>query len=157
MSLLDEESVKVIMAVAVFAGIVFLLFSLFSPVFNVADETAKSYFESFEKAVDEVPSSFFMMDNGKDELNFYLVYFGNINSFERDSVRFTRDIDGLDNVICVCSEDGDNMVCNYCKGMDLPVRFFYKDDGQYAVDSWSIGEGRQIKLNKDVEKYAFSG
>ena len=48
-SLLDEESVKVIMAVAVFAGIVFLLVKLFSPVFNVADETAESYFETLEK------------------------------------------------------------------------------------------------------------
>ena len=157
MSLLDEESVKVIMAVAVFVGIAFLLFSLFSPVFNVADKTAESYFESFEKAADETPSSFFMLDNGKKNLNFYLVYFGNVNSFERDDIRFTRKIDGLDNVICVCSEDGDNMVCNYCKGMDLPVKFFYKDIGQYAVNSWSISEGRQIELNKDTVKYAFSG
>jgi len=160
MSLLDEESVKVIGAVAVLALAVFLLFKLFSPVFDVAGETAESYFGTLENAVKDVDalksSSFFMMDNGKDDLNFYLVYFGDAFSFERDEKIFTRKVDDKKFALCVCSESGSAISCKDCRDMGLPVGFYDKVSGQYSVPPWIVGEGVKVKLQKSEVNYAFS-
>ena len=157
---MDEEIVKVILAVVVFAAMAWLLVNLFSPVFDEGDETAKSYFDMLERSVDEVDglgsASFFMLDNGRDDMNFYLAYFGNLASFKRNDKIFTRKLDSKENVLCVCSESGKSVVCKYCRGMDLPVSFFYNDVSQQGGGTWTAGGGRKVKLEKEVANYAFS-
>ncbi|MFH0808279.1 MAG: hypothetical protein V1888_01550 [archaeon] len=156
MSLLDEESVKVIGAVAVLTLAVFLLFKLFSPVFDVAGETSESYFGTLEKAVEDIPSSFYMMDNGNDDLNFYLVYFGEVFSFERDDKNFARKADDKKFALCVCSESESFIICGNCMDMKMPVAFYNRVTKQYSVPPWVVGEDVRIKLQRSEVNYAFS-
>ena len=151
-ALLSEGSVKVIIAVAVVVGMVYLLVSLFSPVFDEADETAKSYFETLERAIEDVGggSSFFMLDNGDDDLNFYLVYFGNAVEFREDGKVFTHKRGKGEYVLCVCSENKKVVVCKYCEEMKLPVRL------EGGGDEWIVGEGKRMSLYKTTEVYDVS-
>ena len=134
-------------------GIVYLMVGLFAPVFNEADRVAESYFEMFESAINDADygrsASFFMLDNGRDDLNFYVVYFGGVVSFENSGGQFIYKGDAGDNVLCVCSGDGENIVCRHCDDMDLPVKL-NREDGQ-----WVVGEGVRIKLLGDKTKYDF--
>lgn len=144
--LLDEESVKVIIAVAIFASMIYLMVSLFAPVFSEADAVAEAYFDVLETAIKDAPSSFFIIDNGKEDLDFYLVYFGEAVSFEKFLYKKNRGERGL----CVCSEDDDNVVCRHCVDVGLRVRL----DGQ-VLENWVVGEGKRLRVMKSGEVLDF--
>ncbi len=167
--LLDEESVKLILAVVVFVAMVFLMLKLFSPVFEKEDEGAKSYFEILKKTIGEADmgrnESFIMLDNGDKNSNFYLVYFGEEKSVGKvfeitggvwyssilsKELMFRQKMVG-ENVICVCFEKDKNIVCRYCKNLDLPAVF--SDYGNSG--NWAIGEGVRMRVYKDGGKYDF--
>lgn len=152
-TLLVNESVRVILAVAIFAAMVFLMVSLFSPVFDEADDTAKSYFEMLDRVINDVGKkdvSFYMLDNGKGDLNFYLVYFGSVFSFEKDDKIFTRKPDDKENVLCICSERRMVVACKYCRGMEMPVKLNGEED------LWVVGEGKKMDLHKTTGVYDVS-
>ena len=83
--IVDENAIKVIIAVAVVVLLIYLMVNLFSPSFDKESETAKSYFNMLEESVNIANNgkvgNFFMIDYG-DESDFYLVYFGELFSFQ---------------------------------------------------------------------------
>jgi len=162
--LMDEESVKVILAVAVFALMMLLMFKLFSPAYDEADEIAKSYFERLEAEIgnaDEGKSAgFFILDDGDDKVNFYLVYLGSAmkydamtssaKAFFEKKNSFFYFGKAKDNVICVCSVRDGVGVCKHCDDFGLPAVL------TGVGDAWFVGEGSNIVLKEENGVYVFN-
>lgn len=165
--LLDENLVGLILAVAMVFVLLVFMFNLFAPSFDKDDKTAESYFKTLSRAVETADSGgggdFFMMDDGGSELTFYLVYFGDVASFENHNRNFARSKQG-ENVICVCYWKGGNVVCNYCENLKLPARCISikKADEKNSqvtsvkINPWVIKEGQRIKIVKKEGHYEFT-
>ena len=164
-ALLDEERIKLIVAVAVFAGMVYLIFALFAPGYDRGDALAESYFDMLDEAMNEVErkgsSSFFMIDDGDNDLDMYLVYMGEAKSLEveigKEWFVFDKDVNFLyfgkkkKNVLCVCSLRDKKGVCNYCE--DFGVARLEEEE----KDVWVVKEGKRVFIEKKGDgAYVFS-
>jgi len=151
----------------------------FTPALNEVDETAKSYFETFEKEIEDIDDDkvgeFFMWYIGDNSTGYYLVYFGmgyNVNYTKtiwtrqyhgglwkyllpEDSIFQFHSLGNNKNRICVCSvtgneEEGYESNCKHCEDLNYPVEFSEKDD------IWYIESGKVIKMELMEDKYVFS-
>ena len=149
--IVDNNLIGLILSVAIVFVLLVLLFNLFAPSFDKTDKTAESYFETLDRAIKTADGGgigeFFMMNDGDSKLEFYLVYFGSVASFEEDRT-FARSKSG-DKIICVCYWRGiGNGVCNYCEELKLPV----KCDKDVKV----VKEGERIIIIKKEGYYEFT-
>lgn len=153
--ILIDESLKVILSVVVVASMIWLVINLISPVFDKGDEVSKSYFEMINNAIDDSEfgdSSFFILDNGDENLNFYLVYFGSVFEFKKKERVFVRSPNKKgNNVICMCVERKRNILCNYCGDVGSSVILSGEDS-----DEWFVKEGIRMNIKKGVNGYEFS-
>jgi len=148
--MVTENAIGLILAAAATFVLILLLVGLYGDSFNKGKEGAESYFDSLKDTIREVDdygkSSFFMLDLSNEELEFYLVYFGEALLFvrgDRDFIRSPRD-----GSLCICYLQGENILCNDC--MDLKGRVSYSE-----AAPWAIMEGEYIDVNKIGENYAF--
>jgi hypothetical protein len=159
-NLFSEESVKVILAVTVLALMIYLMVAIFSPTFDKGDEKGESYLKQLEEAIGEADeereASFFMIDNGVEDLDSYMVYFGKAISFGWKEISFISKKKTGNNIICLCAYDGNNAVCNHCTNLDLPATFFDTNTEKTQSENWAIREGVRLKLEKKGGVYAFS-
>ena len=137
--LTTKEIVEILLAVAAVFVLVIFLYSVISPSFNKVDETAKSYFESFEKIIEDGGGSFSMWQTEEKGKEFYLVYFQNRSFFKmrRDFYSFGENI----NHVCVCYWGGDDAKCESCKNLDMPL----VKDGD-AGEPWVVSVGEEIEI-----------
>ena len=163
--LLDEESVKVILAVAVFILMALLILKLFAPNYDEADEIAKSYFErlgnEIELADEKRSAGFFILNDNKKETNFYLVYLGGAMKYDATSSSaeafFERKSSffyfgkAKKNVLCICSVKDGVGICKHCDDFGLSAVLTGAKD-----DVWSVGEGSNLNLEEEGGKYVFS-
>jgi hypothetical protein len=148
--MVSENVIGLILAAAVTFILILLMISLFSPTFNKGKEGAESYFDSLENAINEVDdvgrSSFFMLDLSDEELEFYLVYFGEAFVFVNDLKEFVRS--PRDGSLCVCYEQGEKVLCDDCVDLDGAVSY-------NEAAPWVIREGEYVNINKKGDNYAF--
>lgn len=164
--MLSGASFEVIVGVAVVVLIAILIAKLFAPVYYERDKISESYFEQLKDNValadDFKSASFYILDNGDDDLDFYLVYFGGAlqlsygdgvlyDAFGLGKVDFSRSGPG-ENIICICSRQGDKGSCKYCVSLDLPAISNVEGVG----DSWVVSEGNNINVVKSGGNYGFS-
>ncbi len=153
--LLVSTVIRVILAIAVVVIMFLLIARLFSPSFNEADQTSKSYFTNLISSIKQTDSSgssdFFMLDNNRKNLNFYLVYFGSVSEFKAGGKIFSHGGSGQ-HIVCICSEYNENIVCSHCKNEEIPL-VFSKD---VSKNYWEIGDGIRIKIKKQDGQYVFT-
>ena len=153
--ILVDESLKVILAVAVVASMIWLVINLISPVFDKGDEVSESYFEMLSNAIEDSVSgdaSFFILDNGDEDLNFYLVYFGSVFKLEKEDKVFVRSPNKKGtSIICICVEEKGNVICNYCDDVESSVVLDGGDSGE-----WVVGEGVRMNIKSGGGGYEFS-
>ncbi len=164
--MLSGASFEVILGVAVVILIAVLIAKLFAPSYNEADKIAESYFEQLEYNIaladDSKSASFYVLDNGDEDLDFYLVYFGGAlqlsygegilyNTFGLGKIDFSHSKSG-DNVVCACYWQGERSICKYCVDLDLPAVSNVKGVG----DSWIADEGSSVNIVKSGGNYGFS-
>ncbi len=165
--LLTNASFEVIIGVSVVILIVVLVTKLFAPVYSEADKIAESYFEQLKENIaladNSKSASFYILDNGDDDLDFYLVYFGNAlqlsygegvlyKTLGVGSRDFSSSKKSGNNIICVCYWQDERTLCKYCANLDLPVIRGMKGLG----GSWIINESNNIVIIKSGGKYVFS-
>ena len=143
--LTTTEILEIILAVAVVLALVVLLYRLISPSFDRVDETAKSYFDLFEEAVED-GGSFSMWQPEEKGREFYLVYFHDRTSFkikrESGEVEFSSFGNNV-NHVCVCYWDGEVAKCESCKNLDLPM----VKDGEIG-EPWVMTMGEEVEIKK---------
>lgn len=148
--MVTENTIGLILAVAVTFVLILLMISLFSPTFNKGKEGAKSYFDSLEDAISEVDkvgkSSFFMLDLSDEELEFYLVYFSEAFVFANGENEFVRS--PRKGSLCICYLQNEKTLCNDC--MNLKGEVSYGES-----DVWVIKEGEYVEINKKGDNYEF--
>ncbi|MCD4771418.1 hypothetical protein K8R30_03300 [archaeon] len=159
-NLFSEESVKVILAVTVLALMIWLMVAIFAPAFDKGDEKGESYLKQLEEAIGEADegreAGFFMIDDGIEDLDSYMVYFGKAISFNWKKISFVSKKKSGNSIICLCAYDGNNAVCNHCTNLDLPATFFDTNAGKTHSENWTIREGVRLKLEKEGGVYEFS-
>ena len=156
-NILSGASFELIIGVSVAVLIIVLMAELFAPAFFEGNEISESYFERMKDAValadDDKVGDFFILDNGDDELDFSLVYFGKKESvpsgktFSFDS-KVTRK---AENKICVCHSSSKISSCRNCVNLDFPA----DSNVAKSADYWIIGEGSRIKVEKIQGRYSF--
>jgi len=165
-TLLSDAPFEVIMGVAVVALIITLMVKLFAPTYSESDIAAESYFEQLEEAValaDEGKvASFFILDNGDDELDFYLIYFGDAVSLSYgEGILYDKfGVGGIDfarsdydkNGICVCYWSGVKAVCKYCMNLDSSAE---SNTTVKVGEAWLAKEVGIIKIKKG-DRYGFN-
>jgi len=159
-NILTEESVKVILAVAVVALMIWLMIAIFAPSFDKGDEKGESYLEQLKEAIKETDkggeASFFMIDDGVANLDSYLVYFGKAIRFEPEEISFISSKKSGINIICLCSLNKGTTVCNHCTNLDLPATFTDGITKETNPENWAVREGARLKLEKKGEVYVFN-
>jgi hypothetical protein len=139
------EILGLILAVVVVSGLAWLLFRLLMPSFDVNDETARSYFDSFLEGVDVADSGgdgAFLMWQPEENVNFYVVYFGDRKVVESDVEFFL--LRNNENAVCLCYVEGGESFCKYCKNLRSPVIY----DGSDASETWTISAQERVKITK---------
>ena len=150
--LTTKEIIEIVLGGAATLLLIVLLYNLIAPNFDKDDETAKSYFDSFEDAVAVADSgevglfSMWMPNNTKKGKDFFLIYFGSNSIFGDSNKRYTS-IGHHVNQICVCYWDSLD-VCKYCKNLDHPSVLVGSPD-----DNWAISAGEEIEIIKGEEIY----
>ena len=141
--MVTENAIGLILAAAATFVLIFLMISLFTPTFNKGEEGAESYLKSLGAAIDEADveraSTFFMLDMEDEELEFYLVYFGEAFIFIEDEGEFVRS--PRDGPLCICYLQNEKLSCDDC--MDLKGSVSYADEAP-----WVIREGDYVNINK---------
>jgi hypothetical protein len=164
-NMVTENAVGLILAVAASFVLILLMVALFNPTFDKGEEVAESYFGSLEDAISEADkqgaSSFFMLDMGDEALEFYLVYFGEVQSFGEDNkerqkaLLFMEDNKEFvrspkDGQLCICYWQGDRTLCDDCISLDGVVNYAEK-----GAAPWVAREGEYININKRGNDYVF--
>lgn len=148
--MVTENAIGLILAAAATFVLIFLMISLFTPTFNKGEEGAESYFSSLGAAIDEADderaSTFFMLDMEDEELEFYLVYFGEAFIFIEDEGEFVRS--PRDGPLCICYLQNEKLLCDDC--MDLSGVVSYSE-----AAPWVVGEGEYVDVNKVGDDYEF--
>lgn len=151
-----DISVQVILGVMATVILIILVVGLFSPVFSPGDSIAKSYFERFEEEIENVDegreASFYIVEDGKEEIEISLVYFADKLSLELGGTVFWKK-EGVENSFCVCYEREEVASCKYCGDLDLPARLFDLGKNSYSAENWIVSEGQRVEIKKDGGKY----
>lgn len=151
-NIVTDNTVELIIAAAGIVVLIFLLIALYSPTYDENAETAKSYLqmlnEQLSSADSGVGGSLTFWAPEPEDINFYLVYFGEVSKFEKENMNFVMRKRN-ENVICVCYGNEDKINCNSCKELDLPVEFS-------ESAPWILDEVKQLKITKVEDKYVFS-
>lgn len=163
--------IQVLLGIMGSAAIILLGFQLISPYYDSEGKGADAYLDSLKDGVYSATQgkvgSFQIVDNGKEDLDYYLVYFGsklNIDEEISDSI-FAEDVSfsysGVEakNSICVCYGDEDFVLCDSCYSLDLPARVRVVGEKSLVVDGgdfWIGKEGVSFQINKDGDGYVFS-
>ena len=137
--LTTTEIVEIVLGVAAVFAMAVLLYALISPGFDKVDETAESYFDSFEGVIDDGGGSFLMWQPEEKGKKFYLIYFKNKPSFTVGKQQFFS-LGNHVNHVCVCYWDGDDSKCDYCKDLNKPLRMA-GEDGPWTI---TIGQGIEV-------------
>ncbi len=152
-NLIPDNSIELIIAAAGIIVMIFVLVALFSPVYDEYSETAKSYLGMVNEQIHIADSggegslTFWAPD--PEGIKFYLVYFGDVSSFDKGGMDFvTRKRNK--NTICVCYGNKDGMNCKNCKELDLPVEF------SESAAPWILNPVRKLNITKTAENYLFS-
>jgi len=143
--LTTTEIVEIVFGVAVVFVMAWLLYALISPGFDKTDETVQSYFDSFEKVMEDGGGSFLMWQPADEDKEFYLVYFQNRSFFE--ARRKFYSLGNNVNHVCVCYWDGDDTKCESCKNLDMPLVL------GVAGESWVVNVGERIEIVKEEYYY----
>jgi len=158
--LLDANVIKMILAVGAVFLLVWLLVNLFVYTYDRNNESSKAYFEKFELAIKETnsgESNFYILDDGDEETEFYLVYFGGFLSFVSnvggEDREFLHQKKG-ENDVCICHLQGSLVRCNYCMDVGMRVEYTSKD-GYKNIQQFVIGEGKRVNIIKKGDGYAF--
>lgn len=153
--MVDKELLELILGGAIVIGLTFFFYQLIAPNFDVGDETAKSYFDSFEKQVvvadgGTIGSFSIWSPSDNDDREFSLIYFGDGTRFGGGGREYFS-IGENKNHICICSweESVDN--CAFCKNLDLPM-IKGSEEGP-----WAIALGERIEITKKEGYYQILG
>ena len=151
--MVSENAIGLILAAAATFVLVLLMIGLYGTTFNEGKEGAESYFKSLERAIDEVDESgrsdFFMLDLGKEELSFHLVYFGEALSFveEKSGIGFIRSSN--EGSLCICYKQIERVLCDDC--VELKGEVLRSESAP-----WVIGEGESVSISKRGDDYVFA-
>ena len=148
--LTTKEIMEIVLGGAATLLLVVLLYNLIAPNFDKTEETAKSYFDSFEDAVAVADSggtgSFEMwMPTRKDSKKYFLIYFGRGSRFGKAPDVYTSFGDNV-NHVCVCYWEGLD-VCRYCRNLNYPAVLV---EGE---EQWAITAGEKIEITKKGDYY----
>jgi len=122
--MLSTEVIQIILA-AVGAFLVFMIFYAFLvPDFNKTDKTSEAYFDivtekltAAEKGTTQIITSL----SAQEDVEHYLVYFGEENFLELTSKKIFITSENVQNQLCICSIDEDTIKCDYCKSLQKPI------------------------------------
>lgn len=152
-SFVVNQTLEVILAVAVVVILAFLIFKLLSPNFESGLETSNSYMENLIKQVgisDLGKEGKFSIWQEVKEHKFFIVYFGDKVVVDYLDKRFTY-LGSNENLICVCyTKNNGEGVCEVCEGLKRPAFL----DGN--SERWVIEEMKNFNINKEGESYLFS-
>lgn len=143
-NLLTEESLKLILGVAVAFVLIVLMWQLIAPQFDRKAETAESYVESFKELVvnlEEGETDTFTLWDGSGEEGIYLVYLGKsvvVDVEGKEGLTFSS-LGSDENKLCGCYAENVGWVnkewkseCLYCEGFDEPLKF-YDVEGKWVA------------------------
>jgi len=162
--LTSKETVELILAVAVIALLVFVLYYVLIGDWNKEDETAKSYMETLQKELEKADGGgvgefeIWQKENGN---NYSLVYFGDNNHVQIDqSGTRILNVEGSGkNVLCVVYKGplfgggGLEGLQNLCKSLNHPVVFEGFPEGALRI---YLLLNEKIKITKPDDKYVFT-
>lgn len=144
--------VSLLIAIAIVV-VVFIFLTLIISNWDGAKKAAESSFNQLKLSVaaadQGATGSYFLFDGKKDELNFYLAYFGTKNTFDGAGKSFVY-LGKEGNKICVCYEEKKQMFCVYCMNLAYPARL----DGKEGP--WAALSDQQIEIKKVGELYEFT-
>lgn len=152
-----KEIMELILAIAAIGLLVFLLYSLIAPKYDVNEETAKSYFKTLEaeiKKADGGVGEFAIWQPGDDT---FIIYFGNYESYKSEKEVFVTK-QKRDNKICVCYREGREGVCEYCKSLDFPMKYVAEIVTSYSANDkgqWGTCYGWKYEIKKQGDSYLF--
>lgn len=150
--IVDKNLIELIMAVAGVFLLVTLMVFLFSPSFDKEDKSSESYFNGLKDAVGLANSGsqgeFFMMDMGDEDVDFYLVYFGGVSSFEDSSYGKFSYLGSGRNAICICYKKGDVSMCRYCEDLRLPIDYLVNGVSGKNIP-WAVKDGVRVAVVKN--------
>ena len=153
--LVTSEIIEVVLVVAGVFVIVVFLYNLISPTFDRGDKISESFLGILEEQIEIADSgtgefSFWGIESVEgNDLDYFLVYFG-----DRNSVNYSSDVSFVSegnnkNNICICSLDEKFTSCKHCKDLELPV-LFNPDPEEIFV-----GKGRKIGIVNEKTHYNF--
>ncbi|NPE29610.1 hypothetical protein HNV12_16945 [Methanococcoides sp. SA1] len=143
--------------------IIILLVLAFIPSFNPEDDIAEAYLERVKETIAEADdgrsTSFFMVDDGKDDVDFYLAYFGDALEFKAtragfifpEDIYFTYPEVQSKNSVCVCYWNDVVIKCRECFDLEVPASLSSSRD-----DVWAVKEGVDLKIERSGGGYGFS-
>lgn len=148
-----EEIIGLILGAAIIIVLFGFLLRYISLSFNVGEEGASAYFETFleeiSKADDGKEGEFTLWQVEEDRLKkeWFLIYFGDKYGFTMGDRKFISV--GKENRTCVCYWDGQEGVCeeNNCKSLKYAINF----NGDYG--QWIMASGETISIKKVDEEY----
>jgi len=122
--MLPTELVQLILAVAG-AVIVFIIFyAFFVPDFNKTDKTSEAYFNIVTEkltAAEKGTTQLMAGLSAQEDVEHYLVYFGEENFLELTSKKIFVAKENVPNQLCICSIDENTIKCNYCTSLQKPA------------------------------------
>lgn len=139
--LTTNEIMELLLAAAGIIIVTFLLYRLIAPGFNIEDEIAESYFDSFEKAIetaDKGGTGVFSIWQPEKDTNYFLIYFGTKISYEKDDLEFFS-ISANSNKVCICYLKKQETSCDHCENLEYPLK---KDEDFNQF---------QLKFNEEIK------
>jgi len=145
-----NEMIGLILAVMAFAALLLFAWTLFS-YFNVADEGAKSYFESFKEQLiiaDKGETTEFSLWFPETEAKKYvLVYFDEKNKIILPSLGEFITIGNPKNRVCICTYNEKKTKCKPCEDLDKSLML------EGTEEPFTLRQGETITITKGEETY----
>lgn len=164
-------TVQVLLGIAGSALLLLLGFRLLSPGYDSNEVGAEAYLDSLKDEINLVDRGgvgfFQIINNGKESLDYYLVYFGDLVSIEQKTVdSFFEDKKSFsyfggvaENIICVCYWEGNLVSCKSCYNLKSPAEVIVSGSDSLVVagnDFWIGKEGARFDIEKKGDYYVFS-
>ncbi len=150
--LVSKETVELIIAVAIIALVIFVLYNVLIGSWNKEDETAKSYLETLKKEIAKADAGGvgeFEMWQKTDE-TYLVAYFGDKVGMKIGKFDLIPD-KAQKNNLCICYSSGSKVLCKPCVSLKYPVRF----DGFPEETFIQFGQKVKITKSKDKGEYVF--
>ena len=151
------EIIEFALAAAAVIVLAWLLWAILYPNFDPVDETSESYFNSLKEIVEKLEvgeSDSFSFWAADQSVIYHIVYFG--DEVKRDKF---LSFGAMENNVCICSEEGDEVLCNYCMNLDLPaVKHGVGGVGWWTYNTKSDGGNlvTEITIMKESDRYVFT-